>query len=214
MRGERATRWRATGAVLTALGAVGMVALPEDSVSAGTAAAANDNFADAGIISEPLPYGNKQDTSGATLETGERQVCSGIASTVWYSFTPGSNVLLVADTDGSSYDTALAAYTGADLNALTAVDCDSDSGPGSSSLLTINAFVGETYFFQVGGDFGESGNQVFNLNFIPPPLKGNDDFEDAIVISGPLHCTNKDDTAGATLEILEPPRRATATKAH
>ena len=128
----------------------------------------NDDFAGAVVIAEPLPYGNKQDTTGATLQLGEPRPCAGIGRTVWYSFTPSTDLLLTADTLGSNYDTALAAYTGTSLAALSTVACNDDF----FSLLSRVEFVasaGVTYHFQVGGFFGSSGNLVFNLAGEPPP---------------------------------------------
>ena len=172
-----------------------------------TLAKGNDDLSAAVVISEPLPYSNKQETASATLESGEPQPCAGIRSTVWYSFTPSSSVQVSADTAGSDFDTALAIYRGSSFGSLSLVACDDDSGPGSTSAISFIASAGTTYSIQVGGFIGATGNQVFNLasgGNVPPPSKGNDDFASAVVITGPLPYSNKLDSLGATVEAGEP----------
>jgi hypothetical protein len=123
---------------------------------------ANDNFADAIVIPEPLPYTNTQSTAGATTEAGEPSSCSGIA-TVWYRFTPSSNQTLVADTFGSNYYPVLVAvYTGPDLNNLTLVGCN-------YQRVRFTAGAGITYHIQAGS-YGQTGNLTFNLTQGPIPL--------------------------------------------
>ncbi len=124
---------------------------------------ANDDFADAIAIPEPLSYTNTQSTAGATIEAGEPSPCGGIAATVWYRFTPSSNQTLVADTFGSNYSTELAVYTGPDLSNLTLVGCN-------YSRVRFTAAAGITYYFQAGGYFGQTGNLTFNLTNGPIPL--------------------------------------------
>ncbi len=164
----------------------------------------NDDFAGSIVVVGPLPYGNKEDAGGATLEPGEPRPCGGIDNTVWYSFTPASDVVLAASTDGSSYNTALAVYTGSTLNSLVAVGCDDNAGFGQNSRLTFNAQAGVTYHFQVGGAREARGNAVFNLSAEVAPAKGNDNFANAFDIGQPFPFSNKEDTAGATLEVGEP----------
>ena len=78
----------------------------------------NDNFADASPIAS-LPFTSSLSTDAATSEAGEPSPCGSIAKTVWYSFTPGADVSITANTFGSDYDTVLAAYTGTSLSNLT-----------------------------------------------------------------------------------------------
>jgi len=159
----------------------------------------NDDFADAVAVPEPLPYSNKDKIIGATVEVGEPEPCVPIDSTVWYSFTPSSDVLLRADTNGSEFGGVLAVYTGSSLGTLALVECNNRGGSGGGSLVVFLATAGETYYFQVAA----GGNVVFNLATVQPPAKGNDDFAEAVLIPG-LSFSNKEDTAGATLEVGEP----------
>ena len=125
----------------------------------------NDNFADAVVTTEPLPFIDGRTTSGATTETGEPSPCSDILSTVWYQFTPSSDVDLVANTAGSDYDTVLSVYTGSAVGSLTGVACNDDiSFPDNlQSEVAFTATAGVAYHFQIGGFSGETGNLVFNL---------------------------------------------------
>jgi len=71
---------------------------------------ANDNFADATVISV-LPFSDIVDISEATVEAGEPQPFNPSLQTVWYSFTPSTNAVVTADMAGSDFtDTILAAY--------------------------------------------------------------------------------------------------------
>ena len=123
---------------------------------------ANDDLADAILITS-LPFTDSRSTVGATREPFEPQPCAGIGSTVWYSFTPAIDTQVVADTVGSDFDTALAAYTGGFL----AAPCDDDGGPGLLSTVSFVANAGATYYFQVGGSGGDSGSLVFNVAGTP-----------------------------------------------
>ncbi len=172
----------------------------------------NDNFADAFVIPTSLPYTNKDDAGGATLEPGEPRPCAEIDNTVWYSYTPASSGVLAVDTDGSDYDTALAIYTGTSLSSLTNLACDDNAGFERNSRYAFVAQAGVTYYFQIGGAFyfqiggafQGRGNTVLNLSAEAPPIKGNDDFANAAAVSQPFPFSNKENTSGATLEPDEP----------
>lgn len=164
----------------------------------------NDDFSGSIVIANSLPYSNKEDAGGATLEPDEPRPCTGIDNTIWYSFTPTSNVVLAASTSGSSYSTTLAVYTGNAINNLTLVGCDDNFGVGSNARVAFNAQAGVTYHFQIGGFRGRRSSAVFNLSTETPPVKGNDNFANAVAISQPLPFSNKEDAAGATLEAGEP----------
>ncbi|MDP3768491.1 MAG: S8 family serine peptidase, partial [Dehalococcoidia bacterium] len=118
---------------------------------------ANDDFADAVAAGEPLPYGNAQTTAFATTEVGEPSPCGGIASTVWYSFTPTSDAPIEVSTVGSNYDTVLAIYSGPSLDSLALAGCNDDfSSLQSRVQFTANADT--TYSIQAGGFLGAAGD--------------------------------------------------------
>jgi PKD repeat protein len=58
----------------------------------------------------------------------------------------------------------VAVYTGGDLGSLSEAGCVNYGSP-----LTFRANAGTTYFFQVGGLFGQSGVLTFNLDTAPAP---------------------------------------------
>ncbi len=83
-------------------------------------------------------------------------------TTVWYKHTPSSSQTLTADTFGSDYDTQLIVWSGTSIGTVTFVGCNDDSG-GFQSAVTFSANAGTTYYFQIDGFSGETGNLVFNL---------------------------------------------------
>ena len=160
----------------------------------------NDDFDDA-IAIGALPFDDTRDTTTATTEPDDPD-CFGNGHTVWYSFTPSATIEVVADTFGSSYDTALSAYTGSRGN-LTQVACNDDFRS-LQSRIRLTGTGGVTYFLMVGS-FGASagGNLSFHMRELsaqPPP---NDDFDDAIAI-GALPFDDTRDTTDATTAPDDP----------
>src|SRR6266516_4699633 len=174
-------------------------------VGLGTAAhadtVANDSFANATVISS-LPFGAAEDTSQATSDPSDPSGCSSNGS-VWFSFTPSSDMTLQADTFASRYDTVLSAWTGTQ-GSLNQVACNDDY-IGTQSKITFSATAGTTYHFMVAfccGDGGNGGGDMqFALSQILPPV--NDAFADATSI-GALPYTDSQDLTAATVEPGEP----------
>src|SRR6266542_399336 len=96
---------------------------------AGTAPAwaqpTNDDFDSATVVTEPLPFTDSVATADATTAADDPQ-CLGNGHTVWYTYTPGADGWVNANTFGSNYDTTLSVYTGA-RGALTQVTCNDDA---------------------------------------------------------------------------------------
>lgn len=125
-----------------------------------------DSFAGASVIGK-LPFSAEGlSTANATIEASENTdpSCSGsgfIGKTVWFRYTPTSNVTVTADTSGSSagYDTLLVLYQGTSLGSLVEKACDDDGiASGGASRIASQALVaGQTYYFQVGGFNSTSG---------------------------------------------------------
>jgi len=163
----------------------------------------NDAFASPTVISA-LPFTDGLSTSTATTESGEPGPCGRIANTLWYRFTPSSNVLIQADTFGSGYDTVVAVYTGTSLDYLITVACNDDFGGGRQSYIEFRSTAGVTYLFQVGGFAGSTGDLTFHMDgtaILPPP--SNDDFALAAAIRS-LPFTNDVNTLEASSEPSEP----------
>jgi len=114
---------------------------------------------------DPQPLGcdpNNSNPAGNDLTAGP--------ASVWYSFTPVSDVAVAFDTFGSEYDTYLVVYTLTNPsnpnprgNNLTQVYCSDDSAGGSQSSYILNATTGTTYLIEVA-EFTGVKNSHFNIN--------------------------------------------------
>jgi len=107
-------------------------------------------------------------TVGSSKDPGEPDHCGepGGASE-WYAYQPPVDGLLILDTDGSDFDTVLAAYTGpgTDFASLVPVACDNDSGPDGQTSRTVFPVTKDTvYYIAVDGVGGASGTAVLNYN--------------------------------------------------
>jgi hypothetical protein len=178
---------------------------------------ANDALSAALQVSEPLPYSDSQSVAAATLEAGESDIggCAPRDSTVWYSYTPAVSGSVSADILSSEMDTVLGVYSGpasgATLADLVDIDCSTGvlgEGPAESTFI---ADAGTTYYFQIGGMEGQTGDLVFNLNSAGPP--GNDPLAAAAAIADPLPFSASQTTLEATFEPGEPAPSCAATGA-
>jgi photosystem II stability/assembly factor-like uncharacterized protein len=126
----------------------------------------NDTFANASNITR-LYLIDFQDSSGATTESTDpipscvTQFTSaqgntgshpnGVYNTIWYKFTPQFSANLDVNTGGSSYDTVLAIWTGAQ-GSFTQIACNDDISPGviiQSQLQNVPLTAGTTYYIMV-----------------------------------------------------------------
>lgn len=123
----------------------------------------NDNFRDA--LSAPLGSISNTSTIAATTQANEPSSSCGYYNgrTVWYRFTPSTTRTIVANTVGSDFDTVLAVYTGDSLASLSEVTCNDDRGIDLLSKVRFTALGGVTYYFQIAGFYGSSGNLQFRL---------------------------------------------------
>jgi hypothetical protein len=76
---------------------------------------------------------------------------------VWFNWTAPSAGEASFDTEGSSFDTVLAAYTGSSVNALTLVASDDNSSLGNTSRVVFTAVAGVTYRLALDGRAAASG---------------------------------------------------------
>lgn len=130
---------------------------------------ANDGFGNATGISA-LPFSEVVDISVASFETGEpTPSCTspygGLGKTVWYSFTAGEARSLSGRIASAPIYAGVGAYTGTSLADLTEVGCGVFGGSA-----TFRAVAGTTYYFQVGGLFGQGAPLEFSLDVTPPPV--------------------------------------------
>jgi FG-GAP repeat/PASTA domain len=177
---------------------------PESRAQAGEADVAffrpsNDDFADAegldGLIG--IAFGTNV---GATRQTGEPAHGGDPGSgSVWYRWVAPAGGRVMLTTDGSDFDTLLAAYTGAAVNALTEVASNNDHDGLATSEISFAAAGGTTYWIAVDGAGGDAGGVALFWQLSPP----NDDFAAAQSISGD-HGQIAGTTIGATKEPSEP----------
>jgi hypothetical protein len=101
-------------------------------------------------------------TIGTTKEPGEPAHAGkqGGAS-VWYRWTAPRSGVAAVETGGSSFDTLLAVYTGADVAALTLV-AEDDDALGVQSRVTFDAVAGVEYRIAVDGYGGATGDVVLS----------------------------------------------------
>ncbi len=132
---------------------------------AGVGTESNDAFAAARALSGTADSDSGSNTL-ASSEPGE-PAHDGTAATrsLWWTWTAPASGLLTLDTNGSSFDTLLAVYTGSALASLTLQASDDDSGDGSQSRLDLVVAAGTTYRIAVDGFEAATGSVVLTLAF-------------------------------------------------
>ncbi len=183
---------------MVGLGATAMAAPP-----------ANDDFADAIVLSGMLPITDPNGTNVEASEEAGEPLPDPTGTTAWWRWTATEAKRICFQTGGvAETDTVLSVFTGASLAGLTLVETnDDDPGLGRASKVTLMASPGTTYHLQVGGFRGEEGPFTVTVAEAPPPPDppDNDDFADAEVLSGALPIVVSGGTNGnATEEAGEP----------
>jgi hypothetical protein len=194
--------------------ALGAVLLGMGSQLALAAAPANDNIANATVLTT-FPFTDQFNTEGATTEAGEPGDCGTPSHTVWYKFESGTaSYVMTVSTAGSDYPASMGLYTGS---------------PGSlevricvppNTTMTFGTSPGETWYVQVSGQFlggtttggggagFDFGNLVFNADakqIVPitvslsvNPTATVSRAGDTVVVSGTLTCSR---TSSATVSV-------------
>ena len=113
----------------------------------------NDAFA--GRILLPGLHGRTSASNvGALTEGGWRFP----AASIWYRWRAPRSRRMVFDTNGSSFDTVLAVYTGRSFRRLRVIAQDDDGGSDNASRLRLSARRGVVYTVVVGGYEGDVGS--------------------------------------------------------
>lgn len=95
-----------------------------------------------------LPFSTSEDVSAATTSVDDPVSCYySQQNSVWFAYTPTSNVDVVADTLGSNYYAVVSVYAGSP-SALSLLAC------GDSALGRLSLTAGRTYYFEVGAPYG------------------------------------------------------------
>ena len=151
----------ATAIVVSAPATTAMAAPPDnDEIAAATPIAA-------------LPFVVTADLTEATREAAEPGNCGFDGPTVWYRFTPTSNVVLRANaTDGAT--TSIYLQFTPDL--LFPLGCTAGTDP-----VPFTAFTGSSYLIQVGTRSGVGGSTELTVEPYPGP--SNDHFGHATPFS-------------------------------
>ncbi|GGA23903.1 S8 family serine peptidase [Okeania sp. KiyG1] len=129
---------------------------------------ANDDFANRISLNDTDVFMGRNE--GATSEPGEpSHAGNDAAASLWWTYTAPESGAVTINTDGSDFDTVLAAYTGSTLSELTEVASSDDSVDfGIQSEITFDVVAGESYNIAVDGFNGEVGNinlEVFLSTF-------------------------------------------------
>ncbi|WP_334194054.1 RCC1 domain-containing protein [Pararhodobacter sp.] len=124
----------------------------------------NDNFANRVLIAAP---GTLAGTNvNATAEAGQPTLAAGATNTVWWRYIPTVNGQLTVSTCGSDFDSVVAVFTGAAVNALTPV-AENDDFCGLNASVTFQALAGTEYQIAVAGKLDASGTIALNLSMNP-----------------------------------------------
>lgn len=87
---------------------------------------------------------------------------------LWWTWTAPAGGDAVFDTDGSGFDTVLAAYTGGAVNALALVAENNDDNGAPASRIAFRAQAGVTYRLALAGNAGDTGAAVLNWSLTEP----------------------------------------------
>lgn len=123
----------------------------------------------------------------AAKEVGEPNHGANLGGkSVWWTWTAPSSGSVIVETTGSSFDTLLAAYTGASFTVISTVASNDDNGSAATSLIAFNVAPGVTYRIAVDGFNGASGQIQLSLRHRTAPLERppNDQFEDRMSLAG------------------------------
>jgi hypothetical protein len=182
---------RGFAAVTCVVVAMGMGSFAGSAAAAGPPA--NDKIGGATDVTA-LPFSQTLDVTKATTDADDAQVnqSCGVPVTnnsVWYTFTAGAgDTVLVVDTTGSDYSSAVIIATGSP-GSLTTQAC----GSVSSQVATTS---GTTYYILVFDDSGSGGTLQLSVHG-PGPKPPNDQITHATKV-GSLPFSDTIDTTGAT----------------
>ena len=122
----------------------------------------NDNFANATLISGTAGQAAASNT-GATKQPGEPEIAGNAGGrSIWYAWTPAFSGPVTFTTFGSSFETLLGVYTGANLAGLTLVASNQNYDNSDASSVTFAATAGTVYYIAVDGYGAASGSVVLN----------------------------------------------------
>ena len=144
----------------------------------------NDMFAAASVADANPGLLVSGSNVGATKEAGEPNHAGNRGGhSIWWRFTPRWNGTMTIDTQGSTFDTLLAAYTGSAVSALTQVAANDNAGTATWSRVSFAVTAGTTYRIAVDGRGGRTGNVT--MAFSGQPAAADTTPPDTTITSGP-----------------------------
>lgn len=176
--------------------------------TAGAAAPANDNFANAQSIGAG-PGVTFNVTTDATREAGEPiHAFNRGGASVWYKFTaPGNGVMLLA-TGGSNYDTMISVYTGATLANLKHVaSMDDYATDANKAQFTFGTQTNVTYYIAIDGHNEEGAGAAtgsLRLDYAFSNQSGADTLATPHILSTYPRGNRIDSNVGASKQVGEP----------
>jgi hypothetical protein len=128
---------------------------------------ANDDLSSAFLISGVTGSTNGYNI-GASKESGEPAHAFDVGGhSIWYQWTAPADGPVEFNTDGSSFDTTLAVYTGTVMTNLVLIASNDDEAPGvHTSRLSFSASSGTTYQIAIDGYAGATGTTFLNWNMV------------------------------------------------
>ena len=166
---------------------------------------ANDAFTGARRLVGADPIVVHDSNLDATREAGEPlHAGEGGGSSLWYRWTaPTTGEYRIDTCDSGVFGTQLGIYTGSRVDALTTVAADRDDCPTNRhGEVTFVATAGTTYVLAVDSEEGEQG--AIELHIRRSRRAPNDDFVNAMVLTGSLPITVAGSSLDATGEAGEP----------
>lgn len=151
-------------------------------------APANDNFANAQVLgARGTLQGSNED---ATRERGEpNHALSRGGASVWYRYVAPASGIANFSTEGSNFDTVIAAYEGTAVGALSELASNDDiSSSDLNSAVSFHVNKGEVVSIAVDGLVDQTSTSVptgrIALSWGLTPAPSNDLFADATIIGG------------------------------
>ena len=140
----------------------------------------NDGFSERAIVSG-ANVRIRSNNEGATADPGEPSH-AGVTSntTLWWSWTAPATSLVAFDTVGSSFDTALAVYTGSNFPLQLVLADDNANASVTTSRVLLNVTGGTTYQIAVSGKNSTFGYTSLRIGTVP----SNDNFGSAKQVTG------------------------------
>lgn len=164
---------------------------------------ANDDFDKATALASALPASATGSNQNASREGGEPEFLVEYGGgSVWWSWTAPSSGKVVVSTLDSDFNTVLAVYSGAPISVANYLAGNNDYNNQVTSQLTFNAVAGTVYHIAVDGLAGRWGNISLDLRAASAPV--NDDFANAIALTGALPICTTGSNVDASKEALEP----------